>query len=353
LKSNHIFLAILLTLIYSVCYVIIKAGLAFAPPLLFGGLRTLIAGTALLGWAFLRHEPVLPSKRNWKGILLLAFVSVTLVFGSMFLSTGLAGAGLTSVLGNSQALFTVALATIFLGERLSKGKAAAIVLGLGGVVMISYPGLRTSNSGSVLGIALALTVSAGTALGNVIVKRMRLKRGLLAFAGWQFLLGSLPILIISRIFEHGYEVKWTLEFGGLLLFLALVQTSFTTVAWYRLIKQEEVGRLSLFLFFVPIFGLGISALVFNESINILAGVGIAVILVGMGILIWEIYGQAQKHSFSFDYRQPVIYIPEAWSSRMQSSMNNFWPLSAPCKCSSVHVLQNGDTRPVKENKWRH
>lgn len=183
MKSNHIFLAILLTLIYSLCYVMIKSGLTFAPPLLFGGLRTFIAGTALLGWAFLRHEPVFPAKRNSKGILLLAFVSVTLIFGSMFLSTGLAGAGLTSVLGNSQALFTVALAAMFLGERLSTGKAAATALGLSGVIMISYPALRASNTESALGIGLALTVSTSTAIGNVIVKRMKVRQDLLTFAG--------------------------------------------------------------------------------------------------------------------------------------------------------------------------
>ena len=37
-----------LTAIYAVCFVLIKAGLAYAPPLLFGGLRALIGGAALL-----------------------------------------------------------------------------------------------------------------------------------------------------------------------------------------------------------------------------------------------------------------------------------------------------------------
>ncbi|HZD58354.1 MAG TPA: EamA family transporter, partial [Anaerolineales bacterium] len=73
MENKHILLAILLTLIYSVCYVMIKAGLAYAPPLLFGGLRTLIAGTALLGWTFIRHERLLPSKTSWKGLLILSF----------------------------------------------------------------------------------------------------------------------------------------------------------------------------------------------------------------------------------------------------------------------------------------
>jgi len=37
------------TAIYAVCFTAIKAGLADAPPLLFGGLRALIGGLILLG----------------------------------------------------------------------------------------------------------------------------------------------------------------------------------------------------------------------------------------------------------------------------------------------------------------
>jgi drug/metabolite transporter (DMT)-like permease len=287
MRINHIFLAILLALIYSVCYVMIKAGLAYAPPLLFGGLRTLIAGVALLGWAFLKHEPLIPSKKNWKGLLLLAFVGTTLVFGAMFLSPGLTSAGIASVLGNSQALITVALAVVFLGERLTPGKTAAIALGLSGVILIAFPALKTSNAESALGIGLALVVSTGTAIGNVIVKRSKIRRGLPVFAAWQLVLGSLPLLFFSGLIEQGQEVTWNMTFGGLLLFLALVETSFPTIAWYWLVQQEDVGRLSLFFLLVPIFGLGIAAMAFNEAINLYQSVGIAVILAGIGVLLWE------------------------------------------------------------------
>jgi drug/metabolite transporter (DMT)-like permease len=287
MKSKHIFLAILLTLIYSLCYVLIKAGLAYAPPLLFGGLRTLIAGAALLAYAFSKCEPLFPPKTRWKGLLVLAFVGTTLVFGAMFLSPGLAGAGIASVLGNSQALITVVLAALFLGERLTTGKTTAVILGLSGAILIAFPALKASNTESVLGIGLALAVSAGTATGNVIVKRYRIKRGLLAFAGWQLVLGSLPLLFFSALSEHGQEVTWNMAFAGILLFLAVVETSFPTAAWYWLVQQEDVGQLSLFFFLVPIFGLGLAALIFNEAINLYEGTGIVAILAGIGALIWE------------------------------------------------------------------
>jgi len=40
-----------LSAIYAFCFIAIKAGLAFAPPLLFAGLRAEIAGVVLLGFA--------------------------------------------------------------------------------------------------------------------------------------------------------------------------------------------------------------------------------------------------------------------------------------------------------------
>lgn len=287
MKVKHILLTVLLTLIYSVCYVLIKAGLAYAPPLLFGGLRTLIGGGTLLGYAFMRREPLLPSRTSWRGLLILALVGTTVVFGAMFLSPGLAGAGLASVLGNSQALIAVALATVFLGEELTTGKTVAIASGLTGVILVAYPALQASDAESILGMGLALAVSVGTAVTSIIVKRARLRRDLLAFAGWQLIIGSLPLLLFSQLFERGERLVLSLEFAGLLLFLALVGTAFSTAAWYSLVEREEVGRLSLFFFLVPIFGLGMAALVFRETISLYEGAGIVVILAGIGMLIWE------------------------------------------------------------------
>ncbi len=51
-----------LTLVYAVCFVAIKEGLAFAPPLLFAGLRAIIAGAALLALAAAQRKRAL----EWK-----------------------------------------------------------------------------------------------------------------------------------------------------------------------------------------------------------------------------------------------------------------------------------------------
>lgn len=276
--------ALALTVIYAVCFTLIKAGLPYAPPLWFGGLRGLIGGGVLIAVAATRDDPLVPDRRSWPALLALALTSTTITFGGMFLSPGRTGAGIASVLGNAQPLFAVVLAGLFLRERVTRGKAAALTLGIIGVTLISYPALASGAVFSVAGAALALAASGGSAAGSVIVKRMR-PRSLVATAGWQLLIGSLPLLAASTVVERGIQVNWNWVFVALLLFLALIGTSFATALWYWLLERTEVGRLTLFLFLTPVLGLGMAVVIFGERVGVLEGLGIAVIIAGIGIAV--------------------------------------------------------------------
>ena len=271
-----------LSAIYAVCFVLIKAGLAYAPPLLFGGLRALIGGGALLGVMHMLRQPLWPPRDSWSGLLALALTATSLSFGAMFLSPGRTGAGVASVLGNAQPLILVGLAAAFLGERMTPRRWITVALGLAGVTLMSWQALAEPGGAALSGAALALTASAGAAIGSVIFKRMRVGTGLLAITAWQLTLGSLPLLALSTLVERPVLVIWNLQFVGILLFLGLVGTSFVTAAWYWLVQRGELSHLALFLFLVPVFGLGI-AVPLGERVSLLEGVGLLLIVVGIAV----------------------------------------------------------------------
>jgi drug/metabolite transporter (DMT)-like permease len=77
-------------------------------------------------------------------------------------------------------------------------------------------------------------------------------------------------------------VVWNAEFVGLLLFLALVGTSFATALWYRLLQSSEVGELTLFLFLVPVVGLAVAAAAFGEPLSRLEVGGALLTVAGIG-----------------------------------------------------------------------
>lgn len=99
------------------CYPAIKAGLEFAPSLRFAGWRTLLGGLALLLVLVIRRKPLWPEARLFRWILPLGLVATTLTFGAMFASPAYTGAGIASVLGNTQPLIIIVRAALFLGEK--------------------------------------------------------------------------------------------------------------------------------------------------------------------------------------------------------------------------------------------
>jgi len=200
----------------------------------------------------------------------------------MFHATGMKGAGIASVLGNTQPLIVIILAALFLSERITRSKVLALVLALGGIALISNSAWKGAGASDLSGGAFALAASGGASVGNLIVKRMGMRLDLLTITGWQLTIGGLPLLALYAVAEREAPVIWNGTFVGLLLFLSLVGTALVTFLWYWIVAREDVGRLSMFLFLVPVFGMGVSALVFREKVSILEGIGSALIVAGVG-----------------------------------------------------------------------
>jgi probable blue pigment (indigoidine) exporter len=284
MPRSHVLGMCFVTAILAVCFALIKIGLDYAPPLLFGGLRALIGGGALLGLAAVAPGPVLPPRRTWPGLMTLSVVATTITFAAMFLSPGRTEAGIASAAGNLQPFVTLLLAAFFLGETLTAAKSTAMLLGLAGIALISYPTLTGSGVLGVSGVTLALTVSITSSIGSVLVKHMQLGRSLLAVTAWQLLFGGLFLLGLSGVIEDVSRLDLNLTFVALLLFLSLAGTAFTTALWYALLQVGDVGRLATFFYLIPVFGLIIAALIFGEDMSAPTLGGIVALLLAVGVI---------------------------------------------------------------------
>lgn len=158
---------------YAICFTAIKIGLAYAPPFLFAALRALIGGVAVLLIIWFFKLPLWPERKLWPWILAVALSATTINYATMFLSPGRVGAGIASILGNLQPLFIIIMATLFLGERLSKINLLALVLSLVGVVLISSPAFFESTIFGISGPILALVASASAAIGSILMKYLK------------------------------------------------------------------------------------------------------------------------------------------------------------------------------------
>jgi len=242
-----------IVLVSSACYLLILRGLQAAPPLAFGGVRTVLGGTFILLVAWLSGQPIIPAKKLWKWIPLVALTATTLTFGSMFLSPSFAGAGLASILGNAQPFFIALIAFMFLNERLSRQQLTALGCGLIGILIIVLPSATGQDNLLLTGTLLALTTSLAAAIGTVLGRHLKLARSLLAFSGWQLIVGGAALLLISVGISEP-NIQWSAEFLAILVLLGIFNSAVTTCAWFWLLQKEQAGSLGIFLLLIPVLG---------------------------------------------------------------------------------------------------
>lgn len=281
MRGRHVLLAAVAALLYAGCYAAIKAGLAYAPPFRFAALRSLIGGLTLLAVLAMSGCALIPARRLWGPIAVLAALGPTIGFSAMFNSPLHTGAGLASVVGNTGPLLVIVLAALFLGERITLGKLTALVLGIAGVTVIAMPNAASSASWHATALVLPLLAAASGASESLIVKRVQPGRDVLGVAAWQFLLASVALFAMSAWLEPQSTITWTREFALLLALLAGGSTAIATALWYWLIQREEVGRLSLVLFLVPVAGLGLGFALFAERVTPVQTGGIVLVFSGV------------------------------------------------------------------------
>ncbi|MEE8477634.1 MAG: DMT family transporter, partial [Gemmatimonadales bacterium] len=272
---------LVLAVVQSFCYVSIKAGLPYAPPLEFAGLRAAIGGAVLLVLIGARDGKTLLPRRFWRGVVTLALLGTTVGYGAMFLAPGRTGAGISSVLGNTGALFLVVLGALFLGEPFDRRKIEGLLLGTLGVMLIALPAITEPSQSGPWGALIPLAAALAVAGSTVVVKRMEVGEDLGRVAAWQLLIGSIPLLALSWWIEGDVPTQWTATFVGLLAFLAILGTAGAIWVWYWLVQREDVGRLGVLMFTVPLMGLFLAWALFDEPIGgrTLAGALLAVLAV--------------------------------------------------------------------------
>ncbi len=245
----------------------------------------------------------------------------------MFLSPGRSGAGIASVLGNLQPVIVLALAAPVLGEPITRGKAASLALGFVGALLVSSAALVGPGGFDALGPMLALLASLSVATGNVLAKRMGPQPRLLAIASWQLLLGSLPLLAASAVLEQAATISWAPTFVIALLFLAFAGTALPTPVWYWLVRDDDLGQLTLFLFLVPVFGLGLGAGALGEPVSIAEILGTGVILAGIVVATRT---------------RAAAEAPPAAVETIGAPVPGSGWLSLPCGCASLCVEEASD-----------
>lgn len=168
-------------------------------------------------------------------------------------------------------IWTAVLAVGFLGERLSRGRLASIVLGLIGVVVIVRPGIETVSAGEFIVLAAAI----GFGISMVMVKSMTRTDSVVRIIFWMLIIQSILGLVPAL-----YEWRTPpLELWPWILLIAFTGMS-SHFCLARALTYADATLISPMDFLrVPLSAL-IGWLLYSEQVDIFTAAGAALILVG-------------------------------------------------------------------------
>lgn len=243
-RTRAILQALLVTLLWSTSWVLIKTSLHEIPPLTFAALRYFLAALFLLPGALKRKDEVKAlSGRDWRQLIVLGLVFYTLTQGGQFLTLNHLEAVTFSLLLNFTTILVALFGIIALREYPSPLQWAGIGAFLAGVLVYFLPtGL---SAGEPVGFLLAaITVAANAAaglLGRGINREKRIPPILVTSISMG--VGALVLLGAALIVEGAPQLSW--ENILVIVWLGAVNTALAFQLWNRSLQHLSAVESSI------------------------------------------------------------------------------------------------------------
>jgi O-acetylserine/cysteine efflux transporter len=279
MKPADVCIAVFVAMIWGLAFVASRIALNEFSPELMTTLRFAIAALPCL---LVRKPDV-----SWP---LLIAISFTLFLGQFlaqaFAIAGGVPVGLSSVIVQSQALFTIGFAALLFAELPTRMQAVGIGIATVGLLMICG---TVGYDFSVSAFAVLMISPVSFAVGNLLLRRAQNVRMFDLFA-WLCLVAAVPLFALTLV-SNGPQPTWHalthVSLAGLLcmLFLGGISTSIAYWLWGRLLRDYPAAQVVPFALLVPFVGSAASSIVFGETFGPLRLAGMVTVIGGIAIML--------------------------------------------------------------------
>ncbi len=269
-------------LIWGTTYLAIRIGVHDFPPVLFAGLRWIIAGPILILILRLRGYK-LPTLKDIKhlavvGILLLGFGNGMVVFAEQWVPSGL-----TALLISTDPLWIVGIESLLPGgPKLNFKIVIGVLLGLAGVILIFGSNLTAVwDIQYVLGILALMVCVLAWSSGTLYSKYKKVSVHPLMGAAVQMTIAGTGLSLLGVIIGEPSYLHLT-QNGALSFLYLLIFGSFIAYGSYiYAVANLPVAFVSTYAYINPVIALFLGWVILDENLNYLMIIGAIVILIGV------------------------------------------------------------------------
>lgn len=271
------------TMLLGSSYPFAKDVLAVMSPLLYSASRYLVAGVFLLAVVALMRRPLALPRRDWVPMVVLSLVGVGLFQACWGLAMARTPPSVGSIVMTTTTAFSAILAW-FGGRRLPALGWAGIATAFAGVVVVVNNSLAawTLSPGSLDGVGLWLLAAFAWALYVERGAPYNLRLGALPVMAWTTLLGSLLLMPIALLFDSpGEFARLDDRLLGYWLYTAIFPVGVAFLGLTVGLERLGVSRVMVYMYLIPIAGVGLSAAFFGDPLTPARVLGGLVVLLGV------------------------------------------------------------------------
>lgn len=208
--------------------------------------------------------------------ILMTFLQYFFFYIGMSTATGIQG----SIISGTASFFQIIFAHFLLkNDQLTPMKTFGLFIGFCGVLVTYMPkGDFAFSIG--LGEILVLTSTIVSAYGNIVSKRALSYYSPHYVTGYGMLIGSSMLLVLGMFLTDFTFFHFSFLDVVMLFYLAFLSAC-GFLLWNNIMKYHPVGKVSIFNFLIPVFGVILSGLFLNEKVGLSVIVGLLLVTLGI------------------------------------------------------------------------
>jgi len=268
-----------LYLIWGSTYLAIGIGVVTWPPMLFSGVRFLLAGCLLYSWLRWRGASP-PTAREWRSATLLSILMLGFGTGGVTVAQSLgAASGVAALMVATMPLFTVIFGYLW-GQRARLLEWTGILLGLLGIGLLNF---GSNLQASPLAALILILAPAGWALGSVWGRYLEQPPGLMASAS-QMLAGGGVLLLASTTSGERMQ-QWPDAAGwGALAYLTVFGSIIAYSAYLYLLKTVRPAAATSYAYVNPAVAVLLGVTFAGEHFGVEEGLAMILIILAVVLI---------------------------------------------------------------------
>lgn len=248
-------------------------------PLALG--RLLVGALALGVGVAVGRRWVRPTRREWALLLLCGIAWFAVYNVALNAAEQLVDAGTTAMLVNVGPILIALFAGLLLGEGFPRWLVIGALVAFGGAVLVGAATAGTAGS-DLLGVLLCLVAALTYAIGVLAQKPVLRRLPALQVTFLACAIGTVACLPFTPALLADLADAPADATAGL-AYLGLVPTALAFSTWAYALARMDAGRLGVTTYLVPPLTIGMSAVFLGELPPVLALLGGAICLVGVGL----------------------------------------------------------------------